>query len=149
MKLTYEHLRNPEFQIALQRLGAHPFRDQKLAYKIAKMLWKLAKEIKICDELFAKLLDQYAEKDEKGRLKPYQNKEGTFQIPEANAEVWKSAIKEFLSVEVKISAEKFKLTDFDGVELSASNLVALEPLMEDETFVVELDERGQLQKAQG
>ena len=72
----------------------------KVAYAITKNINKINTELKAYNEEKVKLIDKYAEKDEKGKLKT--NEIGNVILKEEHIEDWNRDIAELLSIENEI-----------------------------------------------
>lgn len=68
-----------------------------VAYRLSKIKYDCKKETKHAQEMFEKLVDKHALKDEQGKIVPVKNGEkdipGTFQIPEANNDAWNTRVR--------------------------------------------------------
>lgn len=129
--LTYQHVRNEAFVKALAKLARFEgFKDFRVAYSIAKFVRKWEQEAQMAQELYLKLVKQYAKLDEKGNVEPVENQPGTFQIPNESVEVWKQAAENFHTISFEIEVKKLPISKLEAVGLSAMELNALEPLLE-------------------
>ena len=79
----------------------------KVAYAITKNINKINTELKAYNEEKVKLIDKYAEKDEKGELKT--NEIGNVILEEEHIEDWNREIAELLSIENEIDIHMINL----------------------------------------
>lgn len=137
LKVTYGQLRNDNFKRGLTKVAnCSQFKSPKLLYNIAKISAKIQDESKLADDIYQKLINEYAEKDENGALKPHNGQVGTFFIPDAAVEVWTTKINEFHAVAIEIDRPAMALDDLLPAQLTPLELSALEPLISfDETPV--------------
>lgn len=130
LKVTYGQLRDTSFSRGVMKIAnCAQLKTPQLAYNIAKINARLTEEAKLADELFQKLVDQYAQKDPDGKLTPHDGKKGTFFIPDENAAEWGKKLIEFLAVEVEIDRPAINLDDVMVVGLSPAEISALGPLI--------------------
>ncbi len=147
-KLKFADTKSREFLTAYSKLMQYTgFKDPKVAYNVAKIGRKFDAEAKICQELFIKLLKNYARLDDKGGIAPRTQEtldakgEKTTQVipntyeilPEKVAdESWAKAAEEFDASEFEVHCHKIKLSDLAGAQMSALDLTVLEALITDE-----------------
>lgn len=136
--LKQSHLRNFSFHQAFRKLANHPFDNVKTLYNVTRIAKLFDLSAKEADELFIKLVKQYCELDEKGRIKPLDPKQpNTYKIPEDKQEAWEAAMKEYNDIEVKFERHKIALEDCMAAKLTAADLLTLEDM------VADYDEHGQ------
>lgn len=128
-KLTNRQLKDPAFNQALAKLGAFGFKNAKTAYNVAKVIRKVTQEGAIVQELYTKLIKQYAELDEQGLIKPLPDKPGTFQIKEGSVEEWQKAMDDLLALEFEVPCHKINIDDLDSVGLTATDMAALDVML--------------------
>lgn len=97
----------------------------KAAYAITKNINKINTELKAYNEEKVKLIDKYAEKDEKGKLKI--NEIGNVMLKEEHIEDWNRDIAELLSIENEIDIHMINLDDLlnSNCNISPAGLVAI------------------------
>jgi hypothetical protein len=101
----------------------------KASYSIEKNLMKLQSELKPYFAQRQKLVDKYAEKDEKGN--PKADKNGQLQFSGENREKWDKDIKDLLDITSEVPIRKFKLSELNGRDLSVAELSAIDYMIED------------------
>lgn len=122
MELKYETLNNPSFVAAFSRL-VNAQLPPKIAYKIMRIHNCVTSEMKTIETLWRRLLDQYAEKDEKGN--PLREERG-FKMKEESGPLYEKAFQELMSITCTIPWDAIPLSDIASVELSAVELKAIE-----------------------
>lgn len=128
LKLTYADLRSNEFKLAVRKIyGFTGIKDIRQVREIARLIKLLDKYSVEGDELLRKIAKDFAELDEAGELKIFEN--GAFKIKDEHMAAWKEKVEEFLKTEVEISSSPLHLDVLSGCQLSPSELVALEPLL--------------------
>ena len=145
IKLTYEHFRTPGFHQALAKLMNAPL-PTKAAYSLAKVDRKIRKEMEIAQELFEKIVNKYAKKDEKGEIEPLPDQPGTFQIPKENQEAYKKELDEMHANTIEVDVRQVSLKDLERAQLSARDMSLLDPIIT-EIEIVEAGEAPKLVKA--
>ena len=103
----------------------------KVAYAITKNINKINTELKAYNEEKVKLIDKYAEKDEKGKLKT--NEIGNVILKEEHIEDWNRDIAELLSIENEIDIHMINLDDLlnSNYNISPAELAAIEFMVEE------------------
>lgn len=132
IQINYKRVKDHTFNAAMKKLSAKPFRDQKLAYTIAKIVNVLNKEAETTQALFLKLVDTYADKDAQGHvIVPPGMAPGSFQVSK-NHEEYQKALADFEALSFDIPGPKLTFLQLESVDLSAEDCIALEPLLEGE-----------------
>lgn len=130
IKLKYEALRDGAFYQAVAKINNfNGFKDARLLASIARIVKLVDKYQKECDEVFIKLVKQYCELDEKGEIKSPANAPGRYTILPEKLEEWKKAVEEFNKIEVELFAKKLDFNTLVAAQLSAHDLVVLEPML--------------------
>lgn len=102
----------------------------KVSYAIAKNINKIESELKIYNSEREKLIDKYAEKDEKGNLISHPN--GNVKFKDDCIELWNKEVKELLAIENEIDIHKFSIDLLEGYNtLSAADLMAIDYMIEE------------------
>lgn len=103
----------------------------KVAYAISKNVNKIESELKAYNAEKAKLIDKYAEKDEKGELKT--NEIGNVILKEEHIEDWNRDIAELLSIENEIDIHMINLDDLlnSNYNISPSELSVIDFMIND------------------
>lgn len=130
IKLTYGTLRDKEFFMAIAKLNnCAQFKDVRLIANIARIVKLIDKNQNESNDVFLKLLKQYAKLDEKGEVAPAPGKPGTYEIKDDSLIEWQNKYKEFCDVEFEIFAKKLYLHDLVPAQLAPKDLIALEPIL--------------------
>lgn len=117
------------FSPTLQKLARLPL-PVKTAYAVKKIADAIHSEQKRMREAFNKeILEPLAKKNEKGEL--IKDETGDVQIDDAKKEEFEAAQKAFGERSFRIDRYKLKLDLFESINLSASELSALDPIIED------------------
>ncbi len=126
LKITYAQASGFLFQQAIQKMGAAPTNGQA-AYRINKILApiKAARE-RIAVEYKKDIVAEYAKKDADGKFD-----EANFQPDESKLEEFQKAQDAFGLREIDVPRPKLSLSDVKDVKLSADELAALEPILDD------------------
>lgn len=101
----------------------------KVSYALAKNIAKIEKELEIYNSERQKLLDKYCIKDENGENKIDKNNQ--LKIQEKYLKDWERDIKELQNIELEIDIHKFKISDLDGYNMSPSELIAINYMIEE------------------
>ncbi len=103
----------------------------KVAYAITKNINKINTELKAYNEEKVKLIDKYAEKDEKGELKT--NEIGNVILKEEHIEDWNRDIAELLSIENEIDIHMINLDDLlnSNYNISPAELSVIDFMIND------------------
>lgn len=129
--LNYKIIDQQEFAQALVVLKDYPFRNQRFAYNVAKIWRRLDAEFQVANGLWQKLIRQFAEVDEKGKLVPRSPEEpNTFKIPEDKTADFEAAKKSFTSIEFEIDCHPLKLEQLETMPISAGQIEALSALFD-------------------
>lgn len=129
VRLTYGEVKKSTFRMAMGKLAQHPFKDQKVAYRVMRIVDATEIELKGAEKLHAKLVEQYAEKDEKGEFIPLDGRAGTFRVPEDRQEAYGKALADFDALSFAMRWRKLSLDDLSDLRLSAAEMKALEPVV--------------------
>ena len=100
----------------------------KTAYKIARLLRELNHESTLFDESRHKIIEKYAERTETGEIKMDDNNVSIQPnlIQQCNQE-----LIDLLNTVLEINANKISLNDLEDIELSPSQILSLEPFIEE------------------
>lgn len=131
VKLSYKEIKNQTFVQGLAKLANYGgFKDQRLAYNVAKLIRKWDSEAQMAQDLFMKLVKQYATLDEKGNIKtPEGANSGAFEVVDEKADAFAKARKEFESIEFDIPVHKIRIDQLEGTGLTPMEMMALEPIL--------------------
>jgi hypothetical protein len=130
IKLKYEILKNPQFFAAFGKVyHCTAIKDVKAVANVARLGKLLDKEAELCQEVFIKVVKQYAHLDDKGEIKSPEGRPGGFEIKEENKDAWVKAMEDFNATEAELFAKKIAGHDLVGANLSPADLVMLEPIL--------------------
>ena len=96
----------------------------KLSYKLAKNIMNIDSELTIINTHKQKLIDQYGEKDDNGKIKS--DKDGNVKI--LDIEGWSTEYSELENLEVEVdlkSISEEELLSCDNINLTPSDLIAI------------------------
>lgn len=99
----------------------------KVSYAISKNISKIESELKVYDKERQKLIDKYAEKDEKGQA--IADEKG--QIKFNDKDSWDNDIKVLLDIENEIDIHKFSINELNGINISAVELQAIDYMIDE------------------
>lgn len=121
----YEVLSLQEFYVAVK--------DKKLplktAYKLSRLMKRVEEEIQFYNQEFNKILDEYAKKENNNFVF---SKDGTsIEIIPGKEEECNNKIIELKTLEVDLNNFSFTLDEFDGIDLTISEMNSLLPLIKD------------------
>jgi hypothetical protein len=104
-------------------------KSPKVAYNVAKINARFVDEAKLADELYNKLVEQYAKKAEDGKLEPHEGRPGTFFIPLELTAEWGEKLKEFHAISFEVDRPALNLDEIMVAQLSPVEISALEPVL--------------------
>lgn len=115
----------------IQKLGEIANRELpvKASYAIAKNISKIEAELKVYDKERKKLIEKYAEKDDKGNVKS--DEHGNVVFKEDCKEQWNRDIKELLAIENDIDINKFNINELDGYKMTPAELMLIDYMIEE------------------
>jgi hypothetical protein len=114
--------------MAMRKLSGHPFRDQKVAYRVMRIIDAVEGEQKTAARLYEKLVRQFAELDDKGEFVPNNGEAGTF-VVKKDVETYEKALKDFEELAIDLKWRKVQLQDLSEIHLAAAELKALTPVV--------------------
>lgn len=128
MELTNERMVN---DAGLLGALSHKALPVKVSYAIAKNISKIENELKVYNEERQKLLNKYAEKNEKDEI--IMNEDNSLKIAKEHIDDWNKDIKELLDIKVEIDIHKFKFDDLvnSNCELTPADLMVLDYMIEE------------------
>ncbi len=130
LKVTYGQLRDQNFARGVMKLAnCAQLKSPKVAYNVAKLNARFVEEAKLADELYNKLIDQYAKKTEDGKLEPHDGRPGTFFIPEERTAEWGEKLKEFHAISFEVDRPALNLDEVMVAQISPAEISALEPIL--------------------
>lgn len=101
--------------------------DSITAYRIAKNIQEIQKELSIFDEQNVNLLNKYCERDKDN--KPV-IKEGLVSIADCNKEIYKNELKLLFEEDVEIKIKKISLKSISNVGLTPAEILSLEYMLD-------------------
>ena len=101
--------------------------DSITAYRIAKNIQEIQKELSIFDEQSVNLLNKYCERDKDN--KPV-IKEGLVSIADCNKEIYKNELKLLFEEDVEIKIKKISLKSISKVGLTPAEILSLEYMLD-------------------
>lgn len=131
-EIDYKTLRGPGFRAAMRKLCNHDgFGDVKTAYNVSRIGSLLEQEMKTADKLFIDIAKKYVMPGAKdGTLKQTDGK-WEFKSKELEAE-FEEKFHEFHDHVVTIERHQVKLSALSKLNLSPNDILALEPVLEDD-----------------
>ena len=112
----------------LRQLMSKNFKGS-VSFKIGRLVRELDKELKLFEKEREKLIEKYAEKDEKGNLIFTRKNVKILNTIQFNKEM-----EELLSNELNINAEKIDIEVFNDVEISPEQAMILEYIIKEKTL---------------
>ena len=122
----YEILEFPTFFTKVKSLKL-PF---KTSYKLTLLAQEIEKHVSFYQEKFRETIMEYGKKNEEGNLIPTEDGQGILLVEETMNEAY-AKLTELRELDVEISANKFLPNDFDNIELSPEEMVAIIPFIEE------------------
>ena len=101
--------------------------DSITAYRIAKNIQEIQKELSIFDEQSVNLLNKYCERDKDN--KPV-IKDGLVYIADCNKEIYKNELKLLFEEDVEIKIKKISLKSISNVGLTPAEILSLEYMLD-------------------
>jgi hypothetical protein len=130
VQFKYSDLNSMQFINAISRLSGRPL-PVKTAYNVKK--WAdaiMAARKKISEEFQAEVLTEFAEKGEDGAIRLKDKHDlSSYTIPEDAQAAYNEAMEKFGERLYKLDRRKIVLEELGNIEISASELTALEPVL--------------------
>lgn len=101
----------------------------KTAISVARNIKELETPIKLIQEKQKALFDEYAEKDEQGNYIPGEV-ENSIRITQPDE--FRPKLQEIMDADIDVTLRKLKISDLEGVKLSANDIRILDTLLEDD-----------------
>lgn len=101
----------------------------KAGFAIAKNLNKIEGILNIYNKERQKIVDEYCEKDEEGKLKI--SKDNSYIIKDGLRDEFNTKSEELLDIENEVEIHKFNLSILDSVEISVAELQTIEYMIEE------------------
>ena len=96
----------------------------RLAFKLARLVRELDKELKLFHEERTKLIQYYAEKDENGEIKVDENSNAM--IPDDSIMECNQKIQELLDTTIEVNADKIPMELLDMLSISPQQALYIE-----------------------
>ena len=112
----------------MQKLAGVSF-NGKTAFKIARILKKLDDEIKTFNDTRTAIIKKYAEIDENGELVIDDN--GNCKLKADTIADFNKELGELLDTTIEVNVDKLKVDDLDAGNFTPSEMIVLEPLIEE------------------
>ena len=100
-----------------------------LAFKIARLVRELNKEMETFNEQRKRIINDYCVKDENGEIKTLEN--GNVQINPEKIQEFNTEITNILNTEVEINADKLPMDKIDEFEVSPQQMLNIEMFFEE------------------
>lgn len=100
-----------------------------VTYKVIKLIKALDQEYQVYQTCFQNLMKSYCELDEEGNPIPLPS--GDFKIKAGCEEQCQNDYLNLLAMQIDVPDIRFKLADFDKLNITANELWALMPFLED------------------
>jgi len=100
-----------------------------LAYKIMKFMRMAKDDVEFYDKTAGEIINKYALKDKKNEVVVKENK---IQLDLAKQEEMNKEVEALNTKEIDFPEVKFKLSDFEGINFSAVELMSLEKFIVEE-----------------
>jgi hypothetical protein len=100
----------------------------KTSYRLAMLAAEVEKQHNFYTEQFRTLLDQYGQKDAEGNLIPTDDGQGVKLVQETMEECF-AKVNELRDLDITLPDCYFNLDDFDGIELTPTEVNAIIPFI--------------------
>ena len=127
MKIKIEQLTNFSSFFSKIKSQKLPF---KTSYHLSLLSTEIEKHTSFYQEQFRNLIFEYSEKDENGNPLPTEDGNGIKLVKETLIEAH-SKLAELSALEAELPDTKFSLEEFNGVELSPEEMLAIIPFIEE------------------
>lgn len=117
-----------ESQEVMQQLSAKPLRG-RTAFQVARLLKMLDNELSTYNDTRMKIVEQYAKRKEDGSFEL--NDRNEYQFTAENMQSFVNEINKLLEEQITVDANPISLADLDSIEFTPSEMVALEPFIEE------------------
>ena len=111
----------------LRELSTKSFKGAT-TFKIARLIRELDKETALFEESRQKLAEKYGVRKEDGSLDIMED--GTVKLQEDKVQECNEEILNLLTTEVEINADKIAVEAFEDIEISPSQVIAMDALIE-------------------
>lgn len=112
---------------ALREISTKEF-PGSVTFKIARLIRELDKEIQLFEEERSKIANKYGEKDKNGMLITQDN--GMIKIPDDKIQECNEELQALFSTQVEINANKLSADIFDNIEMTPTQAMNLEAIVD-------------------
>ena len=112
---------------ALREISTKEF-PGSTTFKIARLIRELDKEIQLFEEERMKIANKYGEKDENGNLIPQEN--GAIKILDDKVQECNEEFQALFNTQVEINANKLPIEIFDSIEMTPTQAMNLEAIVD-------------------
>lgn len=112
---------------ALREISAKEF-PGSVTFKIARLIRELDKEIQLFDEERSKIANKYGEKDENGNLVIQEG--GNIKILDNKIQDCNEELQALFNTQVEINANKLPIDIFDSIEMTPTQAMNLEAIVD-------------------
>lgn len=98
------------------------------AFKIARMIRELNKEIELFEKQRVEMIEKYCERDEEGQMVMID--ESQVKIKEENIQKYNDELREILGTEVEINVETVPLDNLSEIKISPQDALFIDKLFE-------------------
>lgn len=102
----------------------------KTAYKFSKLIRKLDEEIKFYQTQFQHIIEKYGEKDENGKFKLTEDKQGV-SVKQENIEACQKELSELHNLDIEISDISFNLDELASLNMTIEQMSIIMSLIEE------------------
>lgn len=110
----------------LRELANKPFKGA-ITFKIARLIRELNKEATLFEESRRVLIEKYGVRKEDGSFEVLED--GTIKLQEDQIQECSEEMNTLLNTEIEINADKIPAETFDNIEISPSQIIILESLV--------------------
>lgn len=110
----------------LRELANKPFKGA-ITFKIARLIRELNKEATLFEESRRVLIEKYGVRKEDGSFEVLED--GTIKLQEDQIQECSEEMNTLLNTEIEINADKIPAETFDNIEISPSQIIVLESLV--------------------
>ena len=110
----------------LRELANKPFKGA-ITFKIARLIRELNKEATLFEESRRTLIEKYGVRKEDGSFEVLED--GTIKLREDQIQECSEEMNTLLNTEIEINADKIPAETFDNIEISPSQIIILESLV--------------------
>lgn len=128
VKISYEQLNNPEWNMGLRKLDSFTGFPVKTTYRVSRVSEKVTAERKRAGEIYQKLLKEHCVLNDKGE--PKFTPRGEPDLKEGVQEAYNAKFKEFTNTEFEVKVYPIKLSELEKVQMSGAEMAAIYNLLD-------------------